>query len=609
MDVLSISQRDVLELSGRGGEPFVDFANRLLRAEAAMAGEPSAAVTTLSVDEQDGGVDAHLDIARPSPTDWFPTPTCWQFKSGSLPPKKAVSEINKPYVRKLLKDGYTYRVCVRVGLTPLKRKNLERALLAAARKIAPHTLPPRVLDAGDLAIWCSQYPALVVALFKPHLGSVMHFDTWRDVCRASTPTFIRDERYERVKAAIEEHVRFKDAPASAILTIGGAFGSGRRRIVFEAVADATIESLVLYADSESQVDALTTILANELATHAVLVAGECGAALREKIRVRLSGSKKRVRIIGVVSTDSPSDRCDVWIDRPGQDVVQEIVGANFSAVEESARGVLVELGSPHLSTITGLLSRHSEISKDGDLTRVIDPLSAILDASVTPDERIALAAASLVERLDIRAESPTQLSAVASITGKTEQHLRETLESLAERNLFTGDDDEIIHVEPTAVSSILFRDAWLRWADRIEADCSISTALLTRAAKCHDRKVRTEIALRYEGWMHRATLADLAIEDLMRRFLLLVEIDPSQYLPVLVRLMEAADLAELEGLTSRSDVTHLCDKLASFRGSFEGVERVFSDSRCETRKPLRTTQPFIGRVFLLSPCRQRRSRS
>jgi len=574
VNVLTVSERDVLHLGGRGGEPFVDLVNRLLRAEATMAGKPASAVVSMSVDERDGGVDARLDISRSSPFDWFPTRTCWQIKSGPLPPKKAVSEINKPYVRELLKQDYTYRLAVRAGLTPIKRSNLEKALLRAARKIARQTLPPRVLDAGDLATWCSGYPALVVAIFKQHLGNVMHFETWRDVARASTPTFVADERFERIKTACREHANFADTPASAITTFGGALGSGRTRLAFEAIADAGLEPIVLYADSEAQVDALTTTLANETSTQAVLVAGECSAVLREKIRIRLSGSRHRVRVIAIASPSTTRDRCDFWIDRPTHETVKQIIDRNFTETDETTRGTFVDLGSPYLSVIIDLLDRHAAIGQDGDLTRVINPLSAILDAILTSDERTALAAATLAERLDIRPDAPTQLSAIAAVTGQTEAHLRASLGSLSERDLFTGDADQLIQVQPPAVASVLFRDAWLRWADEIEAERSMSLASLSRAAKCHDSGVRIDIALRHEDWIYGLTLDELTDAEVIRRFLLLIEIDPTHYLPVLVRLFENATLDEIQLLSARSDIVHFCDNFAAFGSAFDAVERV-----------------------------------
>jgi hypothetical protein len=588
MNPFAISERDVLNLGGRGGEPFVEFVNRLLRAEAAMAGRPSAAVTTLSVAERDGGVDARLDVARQATLDWFPTPTCWQFKSGPLPPKKAVAEINKPYVRELLRRGYTYRVAIRAGLTAQKRANLERALLAAARKIVPETLSPRVLDAGDLAVWCSTYPALVVAIFKPHLANVMHFETWRAVAHVSTPTFISDDRFDYVKAAVEEHTRFGETVASAVLTVGGAPGSGRGRLLFEALAAAELESLVLYADSEAQVDTLTTNFANETSTQAVLVAAECSAALREKIRARLSGSRNRIRVIAVVPPEVPVDRCDEWVDRPHPDTVKQIIDRNFSQINETKRDAFVHLGSPYLSIIIDLLERSSKVGKDGDLSRVIDPLSATLDAMLTSDERSALAAASLVDRLDIRPDSPTPLSAITAISDMPEQQLRLTLRALSERRLFTGDADDLIQVEPIAVASVLFRDAWQRWGEKIDGDDALRLPSLSRAAKCHDPAVRTDIAVRHEGWMYRITIGDFTTADTMRRFLLLVETDPVRYFPHFVRLMESAALDEVQRLPSRSDVTHLCDKLAGFRDLFDGVERILF------RLALRETQTLAN---------------
>jgi len=563
-----------MNLGGKGGEPFVDCVNRLLRAEATMAGRPAAAVTTLGITERDGGVDAQLDIARSSPTDWFPTPTCWQIKSGPIAPKEAGTEIRKWYVRQLLEQGYTYRLCVRDQLTPLRRTNLERALLVAARKINPATLPPRVLDAGDLADWYSQYPPLVVAVFKPHLGNVFHFEAWRERVYASTTAFVSDERFERVHLAVEEHVRFAETPPNAVLAIGGAPGSGRTRLVFESVRRAGLESLVLYADAESQLDALTTYLANEMNTHAIVVADNCSGGVRERLRHRLAGSRKRVRVIAIDAAECDRDRCDAWIDPPDRDVVAKIIEANFNAIDERHRRAYIELGSQHLSISIDLLSRAALAGEDGDLRRVIDPLSATLDGLLASEERIALAAASLVDRLDVGPEAAGAFPLLATTAGLSEHELRKTLASLSERDLFTGDQDGIIRVEPPAVASILFREAWRRWGKHVDVNGSLGTALLSRAAKCHDPSIRTEIALQCEGWIYRVAPGDLKDTNVVHRLLLLVEIDPARYLPTLVRLIESAGREDLVRIPPAFDVIHLCHKLAGFADAFDGIERI-----------------------------------
>jgi hypothetical protein len=528
---------------------------------------------------------------------------------GSDRAEEGVAEIEKWYVRELLEQGYTYRLCVREQLTPPRRASLERVLLTAARRIQPTTPPPRVLDAGDLANWYSQYPPLVVAVFKPHLGNVFHFEAWRERAHGSAATFVADERFTTVRFAVEEHVRFTDTPQNAVLAIGGAPGSGRTRLVFESVRLAGLESLVLYADAEAQLDALTTYLANEMTTYAVVVADNCSGTMRERVRQRLSGSRKRVRIIAIDPAESDRDRCDVWIDPPDRDVIRTIVDANFTPIDKRHRRAYVELGSPHLSVTIDLLSRACLAGEDGDLKRVIDPLSTILDALLTEEERTALAAASLLDRLDVLPEAAGALPFLAGIAGLTEQQLRKTLGSLAERDLFTGDQNGIIHAEPQALASILFREAWRRWGKSIDVNGRISTGLLSRSARCHDASVRTEIALRYEGWIYRVTPSDLTDTDGVHRLLLLVEMDPARYLPTLVRLIESATHEQLVSIRSAFDVIHLCHKLVSFAGVFDGVERILFrlEQSCTNSGTFgwlslfatalsSTTVPFAGRL-------------
>ena len=78
-----LESADLLQLRGGGGETFVHFMDRLIRAEAAYGGLPQAEIATqLRVNIKDGGVDTEVKKSIPQDkSGWFAVPTCWQFKA------------------------------------------------------------------------------------------------------------------------------------------------------------------------------------------------------------------------------------------------------------------------------------------------------------------------------------------------------------------------------------------------------------------------------------------------------------------------------------------------------------------------------------------------
>ena len=145
--VWEIDGADVLRFQG-DSPGFVRLLNSLLASQAHDAGLPDASVRLNQKDtEGDGGVDAVVDQAIPAsrdPTGRFGVPTCWQYKAcptESIKPKKKKKggqeialreEINKPYARRLLEQGYGYRLCIADDMPDQKKSQWEEWLLEAA---------------------------------------------------------------------------------------------------------------------------------------------------------------------------------------------------------------------------------------------------------------------------------------------------------------------------------------------------------------------------------------------------------------------------------------------------------------------------------------------
>jgi hypothetical protein len=226
----------MLQLKGGGGEPFVHFMDRLIRAAAACGGLAQSEVATqLRVNIKDGGVDTEVKSCIPQDMiGWFAVPTCWQFTAGDT--KNLKEEIHKPYSKRLIEKGYGYRLCLLADLPPEKVRDWEDELKKEALTINPQAPDPRVVHGGHLLGWAERFPALVARLRNWTQGG-FHWEAWRDNCRAVTERYVPNPAWEAIRQQILQHgqLQKQSVDGEACLPIGGAAGVGKTRLVFETL--------------------------------------------------------------------------------------------------------------------------------------------------------------------------------------------------------------------------------------------------------------------------------------------------------------------------------------------------------------------------------------
>jgi hypothetical protein len=85
--------------------------------------------------------------------------TCWQYKAtnySNISDSELCQEINKPYVQRLIQQGYGYRFCICDDFPPTRKREWEDILDAEIKKLNPSAPESRVVSASDLAAWASQ---------------------------------------------------------------------------------------------------------------------------------------------------------------------------------------------------------------------------------------------------------------------------------------------------------------------------------------------------------------------------------------------------------------------------------------------------------------------
>ena len=227
VNVWTISQADLQQLKGGGGQPFAHFVDYLIHAQAARCGLPQSEIATqLRVNVSDGGVDTTIHQPMPKhegdQTGWFAVPTCWQFKAVDAKDvddkkKKKLKnelqkEIHKPYARKLIEEGYGYRLCLLGDLSPVKLKDWESQLRNEARLVNPGAPAPHVIHGGHLVTWAERFPAIVARL--RNLSGILHWDAWAANRRAVTRNYVPNREWDSIRFQIHEHIRF-DHPCVA----------------------------------------------------------------------------------------------------------------------------------------------------------------------------------------------------------------------------------------------------------------------------------------------------------------------------------------------------------------------------------------------------------
>jgi hypothetical protein len=206
-----------------GGDDFVLFCNKVIRASCWAGGIPQSEVwTTSRTDAKDKGVDTRLSVAVPSDrSGYFDAPTIWQFKGtdeANVNKAQMSKEVNKPRAKQYISEGSAYRLCICDHLTPDKKQTLLDSLISEVAAINAHAPPPKVLSVDDVVEVANSFPALVLE-YRPAVdGMCILFDRWRQSATGITPIFVPPSGFETTKATVLSHVDFgKEVPSPVIL--------------------------------------------------------------------------------------------------------------------------------------------------------------------------------------------------------------------------------------------------------------------------------------------------------------------------------------------------------------------------------------------------------
>ena len=604
----SLIPADLFQLKGGGGERFVHFVDRLIRAEAACAGLAQAEIETqLRVNIKDGGVDTEVRQAIPcSKTGWFEVPTCWQFKAmdaKDIEKNDLQSEIKKPYAKKLIQMGYGYRLCLLGDLAPSELQEWESQLNSEATAINPQTPAPRVIHGGHLLDWAECFPGIIANLRNWPQG-VFHWDAWAANCRAVTRHYVPNSDWEDFRRQILEHLKFNQpcVGGNPCLFIGGAAGVGKTRLVFESLAELPqSSSLVVIVEDEQEAIKVGTWLANGDRQYAILVADECSPQTRFILNKFLQGHAHRVRVISIDNTGEHLESGASQLLLTPPDALKNadnILEANFNLVPEARRRRYAQLSRGFIRLAADMCQHDAEVSvgQMGGLLEGVERYARHRLGKNLP----FLSGIALFHKLGFRDDVAGELDLLCQLTGYSRQQFIDGVRATRESPGFVVQAGRYWYITPEIVAQVLFNEAWQRFvAPDLESffkklPDEMKQQLVDRVATHARKEVRDQVGSFFCGWFARLTARDLAEPPMTSTAAAIVEALPGEFLPQLRAIIEAARPGELQEIPPyasgapwgpRRTLVWLLQRLVSFPEFFEDCEACLFQLAVEESEP------------------------
>jgi hypothetical protein len=611
-----LSPRELLLLKGAGGEPFVQFVDRLIRAEAAKGGLPQSEVRTqLRVNIKDGGVDTQVTQAIPrDQSGWFGVPTCWQFKAVEAEDindrkykKKKNSlqeEINKPYARKLIAQGFGYRFCLLGDLSPPKLEDWEEQLKGEAQRIHAEATSPRVIHGGHLLAWAERFPAVVAGL-REQTQEGLHWEAWEKNCRAVTKVYVPNPEWMETRHRILQQADFNSSCVGGdpCLLIGGAAGVGKTRLVFETLNESPASpGLVVYTRDEQEVRRIATVIANTPDQTAVLVADECNSETFSFLNENIRGHVDRIRVICLDNT-GPRSSFKEWLDTDSiRNTIYEILSKNFPNVPDDRRSQYADFSRGFVRLAADMCTHDVDLA-GGELSGLLVSVEKYLSKRLHAKHLPLVSFLALFHKVGFQGEVRTDVEVLAKIANCNWQDFINTVRVVREVPGFVVQAGRYWYVTPEIVARALFLEGWRHW---VESDLSaffealpprLVQQLVERVAIFGGEEVRDQLATFFRRWFGRLTIEDLADSGMTSLASSIIESRPEEYLAklrVIIDGGEAGDLIKIKGDWTgtewgpRRTLISLLEKLVAFPDFFEDCEA------CLFRLALHENEPHIG---------------
>lgn len=574
----------------QGPQDFADLGNDVLVEMAIRIGaSPGCVRTTLSVFENDDGLDAACIESGEIAAPWIPDPDLvgYQFKSGTN--DKSAREVveddvlDKRGVMEVINNGGAF-----VYITAWDRANFENDIRARAGDLglAGHEDQLHYISGDSLARQITRLPALIARLQAPNIGRLFTFQEWLDQPRLQNPF----EADDAVETRVQDLERMLQNQRARLVVVGRP-GDGKTRTVREAVDGSGLEQSTLYARNPDHLpDRFLQYLRSAEGVKCTLVVDEVDPRTMRELEDAMSvASSDEVRLMMVGLTKlrrEGSAICEILEVEPlSRDLLEDIVRSSVSDLPPEVEGDIARIcsGSPKLALLLA-----KEVDKKPELTTkqrlladrdVQDAIDAALEIDFTEPRWRAVGAVALLDFVGWTGEDGGESEELFGAAGLDVGMCRAAVEEIDRDLGILPEARNVRYVSPEVLADHLaaklirtwtrdqLRDFLERVSDRVQ-DGFASRIRTLGDALGDNRTVVEDLVLGDEGPFQ--TLDDLERGRASRVVRQLA--GPYRYatLRLLHRVIGQASKDELEAATRcRRDLVNSLEELLWYEDTFE----------------------------------------
>ncbi len=449
-------------------------------------------------------------------------------------------------------------------MPPEKVAQREEELLATAKRYRADTPAPRIVTASRLAEMANRFPSLVLATFYADARrDFVHLDAWGRAAQDPTPEYVPVPDWGGIQSDLSAHIDFGILPTAAVRTVQGEAGVGKTRLVYETVRLMPgADSLVVYTLADRALDVARSAL-NDAETRLVLVADDCDVRLRHQLGQLLNGDRARIRVIAIDNTLVRADAPDPELclgKMPGQ-TLEAVLERNFPQIDITRRRAYAELAEGFPRLAAELCRYDAKIPAHGDVSVVIPKFVDFYRVRLSDVEREAMSALGLMTKLGYAGDVAGQLREWCAYLRIDYDAVLQALHRVHDGPGFVARTPRYLRVVPELIAKLAFAQGWRRWGEADPAAFldGIPAALLDEFIKrfrdSASEEVRRVCAEYFRSWAEARGPGDLTDLAVVRRLESLADAYPSDYLPLLRRVVEAATPEERLAVTGHGDAS------------------------------------------------------
>jgi hypothetical protein len=431
----------------------------LLQAESDALGMPAnALVVSEALNEGDGGLDARIDEVPDSSQTIRAGLVGFQFKAyktKTISATEIEKELAKAGPTRVLKAGGNYVLVWEADLNDRQRTNAEKTLRDEANKIVADA-GVQIWDASTIVALAEKHPAVVTGLELVEFGAVRGLSELEQVLRTEDRPYEADDR--RTEAIQQLRARASgEIDDAMVVTVSGLAGTGKTRLVVEALNTDELRNRVLYADSSEGLHSFISRVVRDDRTSGILIVDELDETDRKSIYDRIAGTRGRWRLVAIVPQTTrrlrSSGARDIVLVPLDAEATRRLVEATSGLPEAKARMVAeVAQGFPELAF---RLATELQADPDLDLVRLahLERPRELLERALPQQElRDGLKPLALFTGLGVEGELAYQLDEVAAAFERDPAEMRQVLDLELSRNRFVSAAGRYRSVSPTVMA-------------------------------------------------------------------------------------------------------------------------------------------------------------